>query len=82
MKKCHYVYDKKYGKVLIPGCYGTAFHYPNMNYCTCRDFPETFKEFEKQEYNKILSEKQQYIKELEKEVFRLTRILRKVNGFK
>jgi hypothetical protein len=80
MRKCHYIYDKEAGKVLIPGCWSVV-HSNDMSDCTCRDFPETFKQFERQEYNKKLKEKSEYIKELEKENARLIRILRKVGGF-
>lgn len=81
MRKCHYIYDKKAGKVLIPGCWPVV-HSSDMSDCTCRDFLETFKQFERKEYNNKLKEKSEYIKEIEKENARLIRILRKVNGFK
>lgn len=79
--KCHYVYDKEAGKVLIPGCYG-MLHSNDMSNCTCRDFPETLPKFEKKEYNDKLNEQKVYIKELEREVYRLNRILKRVNGFR
>ena len=78
--KCHYIYDKEAGKVLIPGCWGAI--YGDMSQCTCRSEITTFAQFEKKEYNKILNEKQSQIKELEKEVARLNRILKRVNGFR
>jgi hypothetical protein len=31
---CHYVYDKKAGRVLIPGCWGTV-HSNDMSDCYC-----------------------------------------------
>lgn len=80
-RRCHYVYDKKAGKVLIPGCWPVV-HSNDMDTCTCTDFPETFAQFERKEYNERLNQQKQYIKELESEVNRLSRILRKVNGFR
>ena len=32
--KCHYTHDKIAGRVLIPGCMGTAV-YNDIFYCTC-----------------------------------------------
>ena len=32
--RCHYVIDKKAGKVLIPGCYGSAIS-GDINDCYC-----------------------------------------------
>lgn len=78
--KCHYIYDKEVGKVLIPGCWDVVLS-NDMSLCSCRTEIKTFAQFEKQEYNKILNEKQSQIKELEKEVARLNRILKRVNGF-
>ena len=80
MDKCHYVYDKKAGKVLIPGCWSVAIS-GDMERCTCR-LGTSEKKFETREFNRLLKEKNEYIKNLEKENARLIRILRKVNGFK
>ena len=33
--KCHYINDKKAGRVLIPGCMGTAAM--GIENCTCND---------------------------------------------
>lgn len=77
--KCHYIYDKIAGRVLIPGCWGVANDYPNMKSCTCRDAPpETFEEFEKQSYNEKVNELITKSREMEKEVHRLNRIIRKL----
>ncbi len=77
MRKCHYIYDKKVGKVLIPGCWAVT-HSNDMRDCTCSDeLPGTFHQFEKQIYNEKLKEKNEYIKELEKEIVRLNRLLKK-----
>ena len=43
--------------------------------CTCKS-EMTFPQFEKQEYNKILKEKQSYIKELEAEIDRLNKFIK------
>lgn len=75
--KCHYIYDKKYGKVLIPGCWSVV-HSNNMRDCICRYRVETFEQFEKKEYQKKLLEKNQQISELEKEVAYLNRLIKKL----
>lgn len=77
MRKCHYVYDEQAGKVLIPGCY-SMLHTDDMSRCTCRDRTDTFKEFEKKEYNEKLSELRQQIIDLEKENASLYRIIKKL----
>lgn len=62
--KCHYIYDKEAGKVMIPGCWGTAIYGDWA--CTCRD-------------NILPSEntvKNKEIRELEKENDRLNRIIK------
>jgi len=75
--KCHFVYDKEYGKVLIPECWSVVMS-NNMEDCTCRDKIETFAQFEKKEYKEILLKKNQEISELEKEVAQLYRIIKKL----
>jgi len=79
--KCHYIYDKEAGKVLIPNCLAVV-HSNDMRDCTCRDFPETFNQFERKEYNNKLNKQNIYIKELEKEIAYLNRILKRVNSFR
>ena len=81
MRKCHHIYDKKIGKVLIPYCWPVVIS-NDMSNCCCRKENQTFKQFESKEFNKTLKEKLEYIQELEKENAKLLRILRKVNGFK
>lgn len=77
--KCHYIYDQKVGKVLIPGCWGTAIHYPDMKHCTCRpELEKTFEAFEKALYKQNLRGLKDKSNELEKEVHRLNRIIRKL----
>lgn len=75
--KCHYIYDKTAGKVLIPGCWSVV-NSGNMRDCTCRNRVETFEQFEKKEYQKILLEKNKQISELEKEVTYLNRLIKKL----
>ncbi len=70
MRKCYYTNDKQAGKILIPGCY-PMLHSDDIKDCICNDFPETLYQFEKKEYNKILAEKNAYIKELENEIIKL-----------
>jgi hypothetical protein len=68
--KCHYVYDKIAGKVLIPGCWSVinSDDTNDIKNCTCKDYSaETFAQFEKQIYRDILLEKNKEIKELERE---------------
>jgi len=74
--KCHYVYDPKYGKVLIPGCWAVV-HSGNMADCYCRKV-NTFQDFEKQRYNEVLKGKNELIKYLESENAALNRIIKKL----
>lgn len=76
MRKCHYIHDKEAGKVWIPGCMGGTYG-PEFCYCK-RNEPTTYKGFEKQEYNRILTEKNEQIRELEKENAMLWRIIGKI----
>ena len=58
--KCHFVYDKKTGeKLLIPFCYG-SMHREDLECCTCSP-TFTFHQFEKQAYNKKLTEAKEWI---------------------
>lgn len=66
MRKCHYIYDKEAGKVLIPGCWGSAVYGPHACNCYPVKVPT-----EKQLYKK-------YIRELEKENARLWRIIKRI----
>ncbi len=78
MRKCHFIYDKEAGKVLIPHCWSVVIS-NDMSQCTCRDNVETFAQFERKEYNEKLNEQKLYIKELECEVSRLNRIIKKTS---
>lgn len=74
--KCHYIYDRKAGKVLIPGCMGTAVH--GIEQCTCRnESAATYKQFERKEFNETVAKLKKEIRELEKEMARINRLLRK-----
>lgn len=74
--KCHYVYDPKAGKVLIPGCWAVV-NSGNMADCCCRKI-NTFQDFEKQCYNDVIKEKNELIKSLENENAALNRIIKKL----
>lgn len=75
--RCHYTYDEEAGKVLIPGCMGTAAH-GDIAFCTCRGEVETFEQFEREEFNRLLRDRDERIRALEKEVAFYNRQLRKV----
>lgn len=77
--RCHFIWDKEIGRVFIPGCWA-SIHQEDARNCTCR--PETFHQFEKEIYNQKLQEMQYQIKDQEKYIHLLHRILRRVNGFK
>ena len=73
--KCHYIYDKKAGKILIPGCMGTAAM--GIHNCTCR--PETAHyNLERERYNETVKALRADKKELEQENARLNRIIKKL----
>lgn len=61
--KCHYVYDKIAGKVLIPECWAVVLS-GDIRDCTCRDENLTFAQFECGQYNKELEKRNAIIKEL------------------
>lgn len=70
--RCHYIYDKEAGKVWIPGCWGGLY---DPEGCTCTD---EITEFESRLYNRKVAELKKENKELQKEVFRLHRIIKKL----
>lgn len=52
--KCHYVYDKIAGKVLIPECWAVVLS-GDIRDCTCSAGEElTFAQFERERYNQEL----------------------------
>ena len=62
--KCHYVYDKIAGKVLIPGCWAVVMS-DDIRNCTCSAGEElTFAQFEREQYNQELEKRNAIIKEL------------------
>lgn len=75
--RCHYIYDKDAGQVWIPGCWD-GIHGPDG--CTCSSTFATFPEFKKKLYNEKLAELNKENKELQKEVFRLNRIIKKLTN--
>lgn len=79
-RACYNTYVKGFGKVLIPGCWAVTIS-NDMNTCTCRDMPRTWKQFEKKEYNETVNGMKKYILELEQENAKIYRILRKVKGY-
>lgn len=53
--RCYYHFDEKTKtKILIPYCLAVV-HSDDKEDCTC--VPDTFAQFEKERYNKVLSEK-------------------------
>jgi hypothetical protein len=74
--KCHYTYDKEFGRVLIPGCWDVIIT-NDMELCTCRnEFPQSFEAFERKEFREILMKKDMEIGDLEKENAELNRIIK------
>ena len=59
MSKCHYIYDKQAGKVLIPCCWAVVLS-NDIQDCT-------FAQFERERYNKELEKRNSIIKELQSE---------------
>jgi hypothetical protein len=60
--RCHHIIDPESGKILIPGCMGAAVY--GSRRCTCYN-RKTARDFEKEEFNKILKEKEDAIESLE-----------------
>ena len=53
--RCYYHFDEKTKKkILIPHCWG-VLHSNDKSDCTC--VPDSFAQFEKERYNKVLAEK-------------------------
>lgn len=62
--KCHYIYDKTVGKVLIPGCWSVVMS-DDIKDCTCSDGEDlTFAQFERERYNQELEKRNAIIREL------------------
>lgn len=63
--KCHYVYDKIAGKVLIPECWAVVLS-GDIRDCTCSSGEDlTFAQFERKRYNDELDKRNAIIKELQ-----------------
>ena len=73
--RCHYTYVEGVGKVLIPGCMGTAAM--GIDNCTCRTEISPA-QFERERYNETVRELRAEIKDLEKENAYLNRIIKKL----
>lgn len=68
--KCHYVYTKKHGRILIPGCMSVASG-SHISQCTCHayfDLEEKIKDME------------DTIKDLEKENKKLHKLIKEFEG--
>lgn len=66
--KCHYVFDKDVGKVLIPGCWPVVMS-NDIKDCICTiNEPSSPEGFERKRYHDELMEKNKTIKELQKQV--------------
>lgn len=73
--KCHFTTTDDGKKVLIPNCWDVV-NSNDISLCSCK--VETFASFEKQRYNEVCTSQRNKIIELEKEVIRLNRQLRKL----
>lgn len=72
--RCHFTTTDDGKKVLIPNCWNVV-NSNDISLCSCK--VETFASFEKQRYNEVCTSQRKQIIELEKEVIRLNRQLRK-----
>lgn len=72
--RCHHIWVEDVGKVLIPGCMGTAAM--GIENCTCRN--RTVKIFDKQEFNEAIRDKNAEIDELYSENAKLNRLIKKL----
>lgn len=71
--RCHYVYDKIYGKVRIPGCWGVILH-EDMAFCTC------YENIARAEESAKVKSLQKELKDSEKLNAKLWRIIKKMGG--
>lgn len=76
--KCHYVYDKIAGKVLIPECWPVV-HSNDIEDCTCGHGDEdmTFAQFQRERYNQEIEKRNSIIKDLREEIKYLHRELKR-----
>lgn len=76
--KCYYAFDEQTGqKFLIPGCMSVV-QSNDIEDCVCTI--DTFHQFEKERYNKVLEEKCNEIKGLYEEVIRLNKVIEKLHN--
>lgn len=77
--KCYYTIDPKtLKKVLIPMCHSVCESH-NKKDCTCPD-PLTEHQFQKERYNKVLSEKNQTIEAMQAEINHLNKVIVKLKS--
>lgn len=69
--RCHYTYDKKAGKVHIPGCWGAVIHGPG--FCSCYDNSD-YPDIESEKVKSLRRE----VKDLEKYNASLQRIIKQL----
>lgn len=82
--KCYFTFDKLMGtKVLIPMCWD-SLHQEDLSCYTCKDHPLTYNQFEKQQFNEVVAEPNNEIKDLremlellKKDNYQLMRIYRR-----
>ena len=65
--KCHYVYDKEVGRVLIPGCWSVVMS-NDIKDCTCTVEPISTAGFERKRYNEEIRKRNAIIKDLRRQV--------------
>lgn len=76
--RCYFIWDEETNqKVLIPGCYG-SLHREDLSCCNCPKPNKSLKQFEKEEYNKIVNKLQDDLDYLQKEYNSLLRIINKL----
>ena len=64
--RCHYVWDEKAGKVLIPGCWPVVLS-GDIRDCICKSEFLSETSFENERYRKELTKRNEVIKELQEE---------------
>jgi len=74
--RCHFIWDEETKqKILIPGCYG-SLHREDMKCCTCYvKTDKSAKQFEKEEYNKTVTELTERLEYLQNEYDKLIKII-------
>lgn len=79
--KCFFTWDEQQQKkVLIPFCYGSLYS-EDMRDCTCHK-NQTFEQFEKLIYKKVIKEKEEELAFMQKENSALIRVIEKLTKIK